>query len=395
MLPLQAENDGITLSTRLAEIYADQACSRTPRPEVWASLFLRERGRAGISGCEGYLYQPNRPWGVRESTDRSKCVSTDTELLTIEGWKTFDLLREGDQIYSTDETGTLVEDKIASIKVHGGPSVVIEFSQKYAFNMVVTPGHRCVIQSQHSKKPGYSDYRFVETDNLAKRHQIPRRPESIDVDQIEVLEDDEVCLLAWVASEGSYYRDPDKYRKLEKVTIHQSERANPEHCEEIQGLFDRICQGSTFVSNRCRTWNLTGWGRELALTYLPEKQISGQLMRELSPRQMEIFLKTFIKGDGNDYHGDGDKWVIAQKDRSTLKELQAMATVCGYTTTLRNERKDGASRLYITEHTKRTQVGPLDKKRRIWEHGVWSPTTSTGRWIARRNGAVFITGNST
>lgn len=373
---------------------------RELRSRAWMAHYIKGRE---VLMANGANFEFDHPWLVKMANKGVKCVPKDTEILTTEGWKTYDEVSVGDKIYSVIEDGTLVKDSIEELNIYHEPQPVIEFSspsEQGKFNMVLTSGHRCVIQSQHSKKEGYSNYRFQRADNLATRHMIPRRPSQVSDIGEEILNDDEVCLLAWIVSEGSFLDhenvyDADNRRQQYKVTIHQSREANPEYCDEIDGLFDRLCQGSTHTSNGCQTWNLTGHGRQLAIEYVENKRITRGLMADLTTRQMHLFLHTFIKGDGKDYHGDDDKWVIGQKDRTTLKRLQAMATISGYTTTLRDERSDGASRLYVTTHSKRSSAGYLNKEQRIEENGVWCPTTGTGRWIARRNGTTFITGNST
>jgi hypothetical protein len=106
-------------------------------------------------------------------------------------------------------------------------------------------------------------------------------------------------------------------------------------------------------------------------------------------------VDAFIAGDGH-RRPDG-RIGIFQKHRHNLDVLQAVAVTLGYKTTIR----EGGGRfvLYLTEGgrsvTLRGTSGVGSKVRREHYTGtVWCPTTGTGTFIARRNGSVFVTGNS-
>mgnify|MGYP002763462321 FL=1 len=123
---------------------------------------------------------------------------------------------------------------------------------------------------------------------------------------------------------------------------------------------------------------------------MPEKRPTYELMDQFSPRQMKLFVDTFLKGDGS--KNSEVSWLLTQKDPKVIEVIQAMATLVGYTTTNYGQNSRGNTRLNITKGDKRTDVGSLQKKRTTNEMR-WSVTTKTERWIARRDGTVFVTGD--
>jgi ribonucleoside-triphosphate reductase len=321
------------------------------------------------------------------------CVDKETETLTTDGWKSYDEIEEGEKTYSIDDEGEVVYDIICEKHVCREPKEAIKYSQaQNNFSMVLTPNHRCVIQVYNSRDQKHQDIRFVRAKNLKGSHRILRRPLSFSDDEPEPLSDDFVRLLAWVSSEGSYGSFTGTKSDAVRITITQSQKANPGLCDEIQSLLDRVGGARHFKYDYhpSSTWTLSGRVRERVAGTMPGKRPTYELMDQFSPRQMKLFVDTFLKGDGS--KNSEVSWLLTQKDPKVIEVIQAMATLVGYTTTNYEQNSRGNTRLNITKGDKRTDVGSLQKKRTTNEMR-WSVTTKTERWIARRDGTVFVTGD--
>jgi hypothetical protein len=242
----------------------------------------------------------------------------------------------------------------------------------------------------HTRANKRSPISVIRADELDHRHFIPRsaawRP-SGDSCVGERL----AAVMGWVAAEGWYQGT--------SVWLSQSLDVNAQHVIEIDGLMPapavrterkRTYKGRPWTEV---TWKLGAMGA-LVQSTMPDKLLPWWLTTSTEPERRAV-LDAFIAGDGH-RRPDG-RIGIYQKHRHNLDVLQAIAVTLGYKTTLR----EGGGRfvLYLTEGgrsvTLRGTSGVGSKVRREHYTGtVWCPTTGTGTFIARRNGSVFVTGNS-
>jgi hypothetical protein len=127
----------------------------------------------------------------------------------------------------------------------------------------------------------------------------------------------------------------------------------------------------------------------------------------MTKAQMRLFLYEAMRGDGTtdgqwptkekqigrtrELGLGGTAWRLALADQGQVNAVQHMAFLCGLRTTV----ADKGSYLLVTIWA-RAGRAQVDKMQRLefeapW---VWCPTTETGFWVARRNGTIFLTGNS-
>lgn len=330
--------------------------------------------------------------------DYGACVDDSTEILTATGWKKRADLKVGDVAIATDASGRAVESKVLAVNVYEGDREVIEFKSANRFSMVLTPNHDAVIQSYNSRDKKWQGVRKVRADSLKQSHFILRTPLAPLEKQEGIYGDDFAALLGWIAAEGWY----SKYRKTTAATdvrIGQSVTHNPEYVAEIRGILERLGgEFKEYTYQRSRDVLTTfvlrrALGRRIQ-ECLPEKVLTPELVKSMTTSEMQAFLMAFLKGDGTQYES-GRAWAVGQKNGANLDLLQAMATMCGMRATLSPVNGNGLAVLYVVpdDTGARSHVRPLEQIRRT-EPLVWCPTTEHGTWIARRNGAVFVTGNS-
>lgn len=322
------------------------------------------------------------------------CVDTDTEILTLAGWKRYDQLTTDDIAIATNAAGEAVETKIEAINVFDGEHKVIEFSSRRRISMVVTPNHECPIQTYDSKTGKWSAPRLVRAESLKNSHHLQRVPTAPIAR--EGGDPDFAALLGWVAAEGWYAKFRNCTAKND-VRLSQAITHNPEYVEEIRALLARIA--ATYseqkpAKNGAITWTIGGNLRKRVLAAMPDKLLTFDMLGTMTTTEMEALLDAFCKGDG--YARKGGGWTVGQADFNSqnLDVLQAMATALGRNATLST---NGALNLILcgqsARASKRSIVKSLTRTERTVDT-VWCPTTGTGTWIARRNGAVFVTGNT-
>lgn len=359
-------------------------------------------GRNAIDSTAGYdksAYGTAIKLNYDSHFDYAACVDDATEMLTTAGWKKRSDLRVGDIAIATDKAGRAVESKVLAVNVYEGEYEVIEFSGEGKFNMVLTTNHDAVIQCYSSRDKKWQPVRKVRADSLKPHHFVLRTPLA-PVDRAGIgIGEDLAALLGWIAAEGWY----SKYRNCKNandVRIGQSMTKNPEYVSELRGLLDRMGgEYKEYTYKRKKdiftTFVLRRSLGKLIQEHLPEKVLTPKLVESMSTNEMRAFIMAFLKGDGTRRQDGKRAWYVGQKNGANLDLLHAMATMCGMHASLSPVNGNGMAVLYVDYDANacRSHVRPLKQVRRT-ESLVWCPTTECGTWIARRNGTVFVTGNS-
>ena len=324
------------------------------------------------------------------------CVDEQTECLTAAGWKRRAELSPGEVVFGVDETGAAVETPLLAVHVFPGRHTVTEFSNSSRFSMRVTSGHRHVVQNYNSRDKKWQKPSIRTTAELRDGHHLMRVPAA------EIARDtgdaNFAALIGWIAAEGHYA----KFRNCKSkrnVRLFQSASRNPEYVAEIERLL--VALGGHYrrfdhlKNHGMVTFTLKKPLSTRVLEAMPQKLLTWEMVRQMSAPEMRALLDAFAKGDGSKLRQGG--WSIGQKQEQNLHVLQAMSVLCGQNATLSPavSRETGkVAHLYLHAQGKRTFVKQLRQAQLQVHDGVWCPETGTGTWIARRNGAVFVTGNS-
>lgn len=331
------------------------------------------------------------------------CVDTETEILTAQGWRFYNQLERGQGVFTIDKSGAVVEDSLLNVHVFPGHYEMTEFRNKNGLSIVVSDNHRNIVQNYSSRDKKWQGIRAVETKDLKGCNFFLRTPLSNGIERHAIYSDDQVRLMAWVAAEG-YFFSHRNVKVKRGVGLVQSQTHNPEYVAEIDDLLERLgghCNRKQAIKSRGDTmicWQLRKPLWSFIGEALPEKRVSMDLLSRLTVPQMSIFLETFARGDGTFLDEGG--YAIGQKSIETLNTLQAMAVLTGNSSTMWERQKDTANNclrdygtVYVAKNSKRAYVKEFEKTRVVVDT-VWCPETTSGTWIARRNGRTFITGNS-
>lgn len=343
--------------------------------------------------------------------DHFACLDEATEILTERGWLTHDQLSEGDTVagYNLD-LGRAEWTTCHAVHRydHNGPLVAVE---KRGLSMRLTPNHRVLAHKRKGRSGARGPMQVIRADELTAAHFILQSAEWESYER-KAIGVDLAALLGWVAAEG-WVTETGQVRLCQSVT------ANPEHVDTIDGILGRldlppadrsertkyrsvldvVKRTSTIREWRGRPSEVVTWALPLGLSQeitrlLPGKRLTWDLLG-LPENERRALLDSFIDGDGH-RRPDG-RSAVYQKDRRNLDVLQAVAVTLGYRTRLTTEPTRYV--LYLTTGdrsvTLRGTNGASDPIPTEHHTGtVWCPTTGTGTFVARRNGKVFITGNS-
>ena len=331
-----------------------------------------------------------------EETQFVYCVDSQTECLTLNGWKRRDELTPDDRLVGIDADGRAIETPLLSVHHFPGRHEVTAFSNATKFSMMLTDGHDAVVQNYDSRLKKWSKPLKRKTVDLKRGHQLMRVPAAA-IERPDSVGEDFAALLGWIASEGHYAAFRGCTQRT-NVRLTQSLKHNPAYVGEIEALLQRLGGHYRKFSVKAGEMVIFTLKRPLSdqvRAAMPDKILHWEMVQRMSAREMRALVQAFAKGDGHSLAEGG--WSIGQKEEQNLHVLQAMAALTGGNATFYPGRDPSAGKvahLYLHVNTKRTMVGQLTQKRTMVEDGVWCPETEAGTWIARRNGAIFVTGNS-
>jgi hypothetical protein len=351
----------------------------------------------------------------RRGNWRGYCIDQKTEALTQRGWLNIDQINESDMILSCDN-GVLKWSKIRSIfrdENYDGKMFKLDVT---GMDALITPGHKFVTQN------GLKEVEYlVEKDRLILMG-------TAAADGPVTHSDEFVELVGWFVTKGSiYFEEGRNYRR---VTLWQNEG---EYADRIRACLSKLNakfseyprlneSGKTNIA-----FHLTKEMCEKVLEVASNRVLSMPFILSLSRAQRDLLINTMVDADGcrtkaYGEHYKGGYLRYVQKDKDHLDSFLALCTLAGYRTS--TTHRD------IVSYGKPTQIYNVnifsktnDRHRysmveNIDFHGgksngrshpgreypnfptfdykgrVWCPETEYGSFVARRNGTIYLTGNS-
>ncbi|RKY44716.1 MAG: ribonucleoside triphosphate reductase [Candidatus Omnitrophota bacterium] len=321
-----------------------------------------------------------------------QCVSEDTEILTESGWKSYQEVNEGDKIFTFNIKNKKIElNKVVSVFRRKYKGIMYHLKNRIQ-NQLISPGHRVV-----RRKFNTDNYVLEPIEEVLKL----KSPFVVPIAGINPkkdisVEDEQIKLMAWIISEGSIERK-GKFRSCYRISIYQSKEKNPANYKEIKNLLDHFkfnyseyehkSLGSPVVKFRLDAQSskiIHKWfGTKEDIHFIPE------WLFNLSRRQTRLFLETYLKADGF------DDCKIAISDIALLNDLQRMVINAEWAfTVLKRKPTIGKKDIYVLRIIKHAETYINKVEKVEYEGVIWCPHTKNETIIARRNGKVFITGNT-
>jgi len=318
-----------------------------------------------------------------------QCLSEDTKILGVDGWKSCNDLKRGDFIYTFNTDNASLERKevrnVFAREYKGKMYNLCNRSQ----SQLISPNHRVVRQIFNTDK-----YKLEPIESLLEFKSPISVPVTVENNNSEInIEDDQLKLIAWTLSEGTIEKEGSH-----RVSIYQSETVYPENYSEITNLLNNFdLEYTTRLQTSlgtCTHIRLSPASSKIIHQWLGGAQKTvPDFLFNLSKRQARIFLETYIKGDG---WKEKYRKRIVTTNKEILEGLQAIAVLAGYNFKVRERKPQGISKkiqyvLTLTEakHDYIQKIQEVDYKGIIW-----SVNTENETVIAQRNGQVFITGNT-
>ncbi len=324
-----------------------------------------------------------------------QCMSEDTEILTPYGWRGYEDIEKGDIIKTFNiKTGELEDMPVKKVFAEHYKGVMYNLKNRIQ-DQLISPKHRVV------RKKFNTDSEFVieEIEKVLEYKSpiiVPITGKNIN--SAKNISDDEIQLLAWIIAEGTK-ENYTSHRHSHRITIYQSKVASADNYCEITDIlktlkYDYSEKDSVpALGQSTKMLRLTAefshkisdnlFGTRESVKFIPE------ILKNMSRDQARLFLETYLKADGH----EGCK--ITTTDIEILNGLQQLAVDAEYGFTV-SQRKPtiGKKPLYILRLIDHQDTYIQEIQKVNYEGIIWCPNTDNETVVARRNGKVFITGNT-
>jgi len=321
-----------------------------------------------------------------------QCVSDDTEILTPGGWKGYKELKKGDIIRTYNLKTKKIEDqKTISIFKKNYKGIMYQLQNRIQ-DQLISPGHKVVRRKFNTDRCVLESIEDVL--KLKSPFIIPVAGENINKEAN--ISDEQIKLMAWIISEGTIDRSK-KYRSCHRVSIYQSMIKNRKNYNEIINLLKHFKLNysksrTSSLGQNVERMRLNAESSRIIHQWFGSKEnihFIPDCLLDLSERQSRLFLTTYLKADGS----EGCK--ISTTEMKLLDNLQIIVVNSGYGfTVLKRNPTIGTKDIFVLRiiRHKETYISKVQKI--DYEGIIWCPHTKNETIIARRNGKVFITGNT-
>lgn len=325
------------------------------------------------------------------------CLTLDTELLTKEGWKTQDQITVGDSIagYDWKNKREIVWTPLLN-KVFKPTEPLVEIKNK-SFRFVATPDHAWIVNRPKKGRRVKDTYRRQEFCSIPTWGTNLQIAGPMKNDGNVNCTPSEAAVLGWLSTEGweqhnranfSQKHFPEELiEDLKASGLDWKETKPTKHGVRVFSI-----SAASWKSFVCRS----GWDGKAGLP---------SFVTGLSYEARQRMLDTMLLGDGSK---NGNSRVFTQNSGPVMEAFQILATLQGQRlsverphvnkdTTLHNKSVvgNGTCKRVGLINSKRVQVQKLTVTKLEGLHKVWCPTVSEGAVVARYNGQITITGNTT
>jgi len=340
------------------------------------------------------------------------CYSSDTEILSETGWKTFDKLEKNEKVMTFDLENRILKfkkpEKIYWMKHEGE---MIHFKHR-ELDLLVTPNHRMLVKNRKSEK-----IEILEAENLRGEKEIflsgiwkGKSPEYFTIDEYDYkfnrkLEKQEIKFVDWIRFMGLYLSEGyvTSTKKEHRVYICQTKKSK--YFNDFEKILSKLPfnysyreEDSKFRINSIQLVNILkefGKSKEKFIPYY---------IRNAKKEHIMEFLNAFMLGDGSIHN---ERMRFHSASRKLIGNIQELVLKIGKSSIITvdkrkkmlnplNKKYYDASEVYSLEIKPESKVGirKKDIKKVDYQGYVGCVAVSMGFVVIRRNNRVAISGNT-
>jgi len=364
--------------------------------------------------------------GERQTSWRNQCINCvdmGTEALTQRGWVRGTDLRPGDVLLTKNAVSGALEWQAATdIKVYPRhKSKLMQFKSR-TFDSASTLDHRWLVNEKKGRVKR-ADVECRLTSEITQEMRI-HRTGAYAAPAVSPYSDDFVRLAAWYLTDGSCCSGEGYSRSA--CMLFQSRVGNVAKVRMIDALMERLRKNeglhyrtkSKALRRSEVVWHFAGDFGVRMRALFPERCLTPQFLTQLTKRQLHILLHTMVLGNGSGSElstlkklGRG-KITFGTSRRATadafqmlvsMNDLHASLAVRDFSVynagrktyeSMQNNPQSGAPYYVLTLCNRKFAAIYPQHKSFVQNVGVWCPMVPNTYFVARRNGHVFVTGNT-
>jgi hypothetical protein len=314
------------------------------------------------------------------------CFTPDVEVLTNNGWRTFDHVLDTDLIGTCNlMTGNFEFQKIDSKFVKNDYcGDIITFLTK-DIDISVTPEHNMALRD-HQLLPASQITNYAD---LLKSCQ-----NDVGLD----MTDDMIRLIVWISADGNLelYTNKDGNSTIASVRFHIKKARK---IERLTTLLDAMCipytEGLQATGNtKIRISNRGGRLDYILCHFGLSSKILPKCLVGMNRHQFDVFIEEYSHTDGT-----RNLDTFTQVNTSKRQEVDIFQEICVRNGACANVSKRKNSNNWTIGVTKDKHCAHVRHSKgsircSAYEGSIWCLTVKNGTLIVRRNGKVVITGNS-
>ena len=341
------------------------------------------------------------------------CLTEDTEVLTTSGWKNFNNLKKGESILSYNNKKNLIEkDNINDIISYEYDGELFGIKNKN-IDCLMTKEHR--IPVRYSKIITKNKIRRdVWTKNIQmfsimsllydikSKRQIKYKISSYKKDGEKINKND-AGILGLVLSDGNI-------SKRGEIVVIQSLSANNEKCKIIENIFknsniiyskriqraiEKVAFGKKFISQMVVFRILKNKSNnDFIMKYIDNKRtpIIKEMLKLHGDSLKEIFKSMMLGDSAHNTYKNSEYFEYRNQNKKRIDFVKILCILLNQSF-CENKDKRGYNRLFIKNKSQIDIINNITKAN-FYKGKVWCLSSNNGSFIAKRNGTMFITGNS-
>lgn len=383
-------------------------------------------------------------------TGYGECVDTETEILTDRGWLRYDDVTAGDETLTLNHDTGLSEWQVIE-RVSRFPAVNLPMMalKGRSHSSLSTMNHRWPVVTQNGKRR----WKFSADLNTSDRI-IPAAP-SADLPADPKWSDAFVEAVAWLWTDGcvnerstyicqSQKTNPSKVATIRRTltelfgppseklyassrheqtctfegcedtmhghglcTAHRHQARKGQALRPVQRIkpitppsvaFPAWRESPPTAQDGLVVFHLNWLARAELLVACPDKVVTQEFLRSLTRAQLELFIQTSVDGDGI-RRSDGGL-VLYQEDERRTAAFELACILSGRAVSRRERRTTGRYGDVVQSQIVKRRPGPMrigfgiKREEVLYTGEIWCPTVQNGTWLARREGKVYFTGNT-
>lgn len=328
--------------------------------------------------CEARLVDTNGYSWATMTPVEGMCVDAETEVLTQRGWLKYNQIQP-DEVIMTHEGWKKLEG------IYVNPDYDGELVKMSGIDALVTPNHKWRLDTGELKR----------TDKINAGDKIDVLVEEHNTNFPKIWTDEFWELVGLVVGDGTLPGDSST-----KVVFYQNYFVNEAVCDRFEELVEKCggkwSEGVGASKGNVRYTVSGNLGRQIRQVLDSKKLVHYNMLSLMSVSNLNGFIEGLVASDGT-VRESGTKEITTVSE-SHAEQYAAAIAMAGHRTSI-------SSLPYKNGICYKVRVWNKRAIRRNWDFvtvgkskhtttTVWCPSSSAGTFLAKRNGSVYITGNT-